>query len=284
MIKNIYKVNIKGVSYGIIDSNNVARVEEYDQATVEYEKGEYLIWDQQLYKVIADIKIGDEFVINTNVKSTMVGDELSAIDPDKIDERFDRTNSNIADIETHATRASKAYEKDDCIIWNDICYKVTKKIAINELLVVGENLEETNAIEELKTTTSALKTLLEEKIENLDDAKVDIDQSDSNAYKIMVTDDKGKIKPNNSKLTPSRLMTTDSNGIPIALNYLTPNKLLATDSNGMPVALSNPVGSVGVHNSTTNVSGTNDHIQVSTSNLKAGSSMLTTGRIYMVYE
>lgn len=50
-------------------------------------------------------------------------------------------NKNLtANVETNTTRATAAYNVDDWLIWEDVLYKVTAAIAIDDALVVGTNL------------------------------------------------------------------------------------------------------------------------------------------------
>ena len=57
--------------------NNIATVETSVIASQNYEAGEYLIYANQLYKVTADISIGDSLTVGTNIEATSVGDELA---------------------------------------------------------------------------------------------------------------------------------------------------------------------------------------------------------------
>lgn len=50
-------------------------------------------------------------------------------------------NQNLTvNVETNTTRATHAYNVDDWLIWNDVLYKVTTSIAIDDALVVGTNI------------------------------------------------------------------------------------------------------------------------------------------------
>ena len=50
-------------------------------------------------------------------------------------------NSNLTvNVETNTTRATASYAVDDWLIWEDVLYKVTSPINIDNLLVVGTNL------------------------------------------------------------------------------------------------------------------------------------------------
>lgn len=50
-------------------------------------------------------------------------------------------NQNLTvNVETNTTRATAAYNVDDWLIWNDVLYKVTVAIAIDDALVIGANI------------------------------------------------------------------------------------------------------------------------------------------------
>ena len=75
----IEKVNVGGTEYDIVDSANIAMVEDGDTASKAYANGEYVVWHGRLYKATTAIALGTEFAIGTNVKATSVGDELSGL-------------------------------------------------------------------------------------------------------------------------------------------------------------------------------------------------------------
>lgn len=50
-------------------------------------------------------------------------------------------NQNLTiNVETNTTRATHAYNVDDWLIWNDVLYKVTSAIAIDDTLMIGTNI------------------------------------------------------------------------------------------------------------------------------------------------
>ena len=59
--------------------NSIATIESSSTASKAYVVGDFLVSGGQLYKVIADIAIGETFVVDTNIESTSVGSELSAL-------------------------------------------------------------------------------------------------------------------------------------------------------------------------------------------------------------
>lgn len=51
-------------------------------------------------------------------------------------------NENLTfNVEQNTTRSERAYHVDDWLLWNDILYKVIAEIAVDDLLVVGTNVE-----------------------------------------------------------------------------------------------------------------------------------------------
>ena len=59
---------------------NIADIEASSIASQAYEKGDYLIYAGQFYKVTAPIAIGDSLTVGTNIEATNVGNEISNIE------------------------------------------------------------------------------------------------------------------------------------------------------------------------------------------------------------
>lgn len=60
-------------------NKNLAIIEEGEVATRGYAKGTYIIWQEQLYKVLSQINSGDSFVVNQNISEDTVGQELTQV-------------------------------------------------------------------------------------------------------------------------------------------------------------------------------------------------------------
>ena len=82
--------------------NNIATVEASVIASQNYEAGEYLIYANQLYKVTADISIGDSLTVGTNIEATSVGDELA-----------DKTAGSIVELTFDADFAGETFTLTD---------------------------------------------------------------------------------------------------------------------------------------------------------------------------
>lgn len=73
---SIHNINVGGTSYDIVDSKNIANVETASTASQAYAVDDYVIWNDQLYRVTKAIAKGAAFVINTNIVATKVGAEF----------------------------------------------------------------------------------------------------------------------------------------------------------------------------------------------------------------
>lgn len=74
--------------------NSIATIESSSTASKAYVVGDFLVSGGQLYKVIADIAIGETFVVDTNIESTSVGSELSELNAGLIKMDLLWTNPN----------------------------------------------------------------------------------------------------------------------------------------------------------------------------------------------
>ena len=61
------------------NTSTLATVESTPTASKAYSVGDYLVLNGQLYKVTAEVASGETFVINTNIKTTTTGTELTAL-------------------------------------------------------------------------------------------------------------------------------------------------------------------------------------------------------------
>lgn len=63
---------------GSIAAGSVATVER-SQAVSSHSSGDYILLDGKLYLVTASVAIGETFVVGTNIRAAVIGDELSEI-------------------------------------------------------------------------------------------------------------------------------------------------------------------------------------------------------------
>ena len=71
-------VQIKEVEAGGVKPGAIATVES-NPATASHAVGDYILYQELLYKVTAAISAGETLVVGTNIESTKVGDELSSL-------------------------------------------------------------------------------------------------------------------------------------------------------------------------------------------------------------
>ena len=80
----IEQINVGGTSYDIVDSSNIATLEETNTASKAYSKGEYLIYDGKLFITTANIANGATLTAGTNISETSVGAEFVSLKNDKV--------------------------------------------------------------------------------------------------------------------------------------------------------------------------------------------------------
>jgi len=68
-------------------NKNLAPIENGNTATRGYAAGSYVVWKEQLYKVLTQINSGTAFVVGTNIALDTVGAELTQINSDLADVR-----------------------------------------------------------------------------------------------------------------------------------------------------------------------------------------------------
>lgn len=105
----IEKVSVGGTQYDLVDKN-VASIEATNIASKAYAAGEYLVVGGQLCKAIAAIAQNDSLVLNTNIESTLVGDELQSL------------SNEIVPV-SDAWDVGVSYAVDDICIYNNTLYK-----------------------------------------------------------------------------------------------------------------------------------------------------------------
>ena len=143
-----------------------ASIEMGETASKAYSKGDFLVKNGVLYKVTNAIAEGDALTVGTNIDSTTVVDELNEIKP--LDNDLGANVSNqvqsqiipTASIEMGET-ASRAYSKGDFLVKDGTLYKVTKAIAKNDALTVGENIDSTTVVGELSEIKPSVQLSLD---------------------------------------------------------------------------------------------------------------------------
>ena len=65
-------------------NKNLAPIENGNTATRGYSAGSYVVWKEQLYKVLTQINSGTAFVVGTNIALDTVGAELTQINSDLV--------------------------------------------------------------------------------------------------------------------------------------------------------------------------------------------------------
>lgn len=105
----IEKVSVGGTQYDFLDKN-IASIEATSTASKAYAVGEYLVVGGQLCKATAAIAQNDSLVFNTNIESTLVGDELQSL------------SNEIVPI-SDAWDVGVSYAVDDICIYNNTLYK-----------------------------------------------------------------------------------------------------------------------------------------------------------------
>lgn len=105
---NIYKIVIRGQVFGIVDSMNLAPVEETQYASQRYTVGKYLIYQGFLCRTTVDISAGTTLVIGDsgNLEKVQVSSELMNLKNDidnglaQVNERIDNYRIPVASADT----------------------------------------------------------------------------------------------------------------------------------------------------------------------------------------
>ena len=150
---------------GDVDSYGLVNLQYWKNYLVcQYEHGDPVIcwWTYTTPKVYILSGEEVELLIGPNVVTTDA-DQIDTfeyrvdLDPDDyLYNRFlSRLGSAIAPIEK-GTVASKAYAKNDYLIFNDTLCKASKAIALGDTLAIGTNLTKTTIAEELKAIIGRL--------------------------------------------------------------------------------------------------------------------------------
>lgn len=105
----IEKVSVGGTQYDFLDKN-IASIETTSIASKAYAAGEYLVVGGQLCKATTAIAQNDSLVLNTNIESTLVGNELQSL------------SNEIVPV-SDAWDVGVSYAVDDICIYNNTLYK-----------------------------------------------------------------------------------------------------------------------------------------------------------------
>lgn len=123
----------------LIDAlDNIASIETGDEASQHYNKGEYIIWNGNLYQTIQEIQEGDIFVENTNITQVILGDEIEIINA-----ALDDIRGILGSVEK-TNIASRNYSVGDYIVYNNKLYIANRAITSGQTLTQGSNITETN--------------------------------------------------------------------------------------------------------------------------------------------
>lgn len=111
--------------------------------TANAKEGGELIWlNGILYEVVAPMAVGTNYVVDSNIVTVSIADELAKVKKDIAG------TSN----EYYNTRSATSYSIGSYLYWKDVLYKATKAIATNDILYNSgdnQNLEEVDIGSEL---------------------------------------------------------------------------------------------------------------------------------------
>ena len=88
-MSEIKEIRVGGTNYDLTDKN-IATIEDTSTASQAYSVGEYLAYNGILYKVTTAISKGDPLTVGSNIASTLVGNELKAVNS-----AIDTLNANL---------------------------------------------------------------------------------------------------------------------------------------------------------------------------------------------
>ena len=138
---------------------DLAHVEEAGEASIVYHAGDYLMYDDQLYKATAAIAIGDTLSTATNIRAVTVGEQLADL--------ATAGSANTAAISKHAadlavlstSPTTRSFAVGEYLMYNNQLYRVTQAIASGGTLTVGTNIVAANVGAQLKTLNDSLTTI-----------------------------------------------------------------------------------------------------------------------------
>ena len=152
-------LNIGGTDYNVDDQyvrdaiahseNGLDPQSNLPISSRHYDQGDYLIGQDRLYyEVTADIDQGDVMAVGTNLRQTIVADELVRLK----NQSSESVASSIAYTESTAT-ASKPYNVGDYLFWtyglDAGLYKAKTAIVLNEAFIVDTNIEDAGTITDM---------------------------------------------------------------------------------------------------------------------------------------
>lgn len=136
---------------------DLASVEEAATSALVYSAGDYLMYQDQLYKATTDIAVGDPLVSGTNIRAVTVGEEMADLAASGASNTtaISQYAADMASVET-STSASKAYSVGEYLMLAGQLYKVTAAIASGGTLEVGTNISAVNLGDQLKSLNDSL--------------------------------------------------------------------------------------------------------------------------------
>lgn len=136
---------------------DLASVEEAATSALVYSAGDYLMYQDQLYKAITNIAVGDPLVSGTNIRPVTVGEEMADLAASGASNTtaISQYAADMASVET-TTSASKAYSIGEYLMLAGQLYKVTAAIASGGTLEVGTNITAVNLGDQLKSLNDSL--------------------------------------------------------------------------------------------------------------------------------
>lgn len=96
------------------NTSTLATVESSSSASKAYAEGDYLVYNGQLYKVTAEIVVGDTLTVGTNIESTTVGSQLSELSEMHY-RNYEALETEYATVNASIVDTSKDYTVE---IWN----------------------------------------------------------------------------------------------------------------------------------------------------------------------
>jgi hypothetical protein len=138
-------VEAAGTASGVIGYVDNFVPAETSPTTYAHPVGDYLLYNDQLYRVTAAIAIGDTLTVGTNITATTVNEVLRLADVTTILNIL----GNFATVES-TTTASQAYAVGDFLVYNKLLYKVTAAISQGGTITPGTNIVQTTVGDENK--------------------------------------------------------------------------------------------------------------------------------------
>lgn len=161
-------LNIANIDNDIKDActrGMIAGEEKMEYATHNYDVNQYFIWnDRRLYKTKQPIGVGNNFVVDVNVK--YIGDIASQL-YDLYSQSPETIRDLISNVE-ETNNSSRAFTAGEYIIWKDgFLYRVTRSISLGTLWMttgsdptIAKVANITKLINDLQTKTDQTRTMI----------------------------------------------------------------------------------------------------------------------------